>query len=227
MNSATSTEPGRPRAGSSPSASPADQPTFLPWHFFLLAVLASSTAAVLAARGLSMDRVVTLVLIIGAAGCAGLAVFRTLQPLVRADAGDQAEMVGRRTRAALGQQKALVLRALKELEFDHAMGKVSEADFEEMTSRLRARAVSVIRQLEGDNAYRTLIERELAERLANRIRTGQAAPPQAAPGGEAAPAAPAGPAPRAAAQAGPFCTACGTRNEVDARFCKACGHELA
>ena len=44
-------------------------------------------------------------------------------------------------RAALEREKALVLRSIKELEFDRAMGKVSPKDFDEMAGRLRARAI--------------------------------------------------------------------------------------
>ncbi len=35
------------------------------------------------------------------------------------------------------REKALVLRSIKELEFDRAMGKVSPRDFDEMSTRLR------------------------------------------------------------------------------------------
>ena len=49
-------------------------------------------------------------------------------------------MLGGRTRAALEREKTLSLRSIKELEFDRAMGKVSEKDFAEMGARLRARA---------------------------------------------------------------------------------------
>jgi zinc-ribbon domain len=219
MNSAISTEasrkggvtpPGAPPPASGPS-SPAS--AFLPWHFFVLAVLASATAAVLLTRGAPLSSAVMMILIIVTAGLAGLAVFRTLLPLVRADAGDRADMVGRRTRTSLDRQKTLVLRAIKELEFDKAMGKVSEADFQEMTDRLRTRALGLIKQLEAGDGYRELIERELSARLKDRIETGAAA--AAADAGATA-----------KAPAGPYCTACGTRNEGDARFCKACGHQL-
>ena len=40
-------------------------------------------------------------------------------------------------RQALEREKALVLRSIKELEFDHAMRKTATADFEEMRDRLR------------------------------------------------------------------------------------------
>ena len=46
------------------------------------------------------------------------------------------------------REKALVLRSIKELEFDHAMGKVSEADFADISPRLRARALDVMADLD-------------------------------------------------------------------------------
>ena len=51
-------------------------------------------------------------------------------------------------RAVLEREKMLVLRSIKELEFDRAMGKVSAADFDEMAGRLRARALSLMKQLD-------------------------------------------------------------------------------
>ena len=83
-------------------------------------------------------------LTVAAAGFAAYALYRTLSPLVSGDVGDDAAMVGGRTRAALERDKTLVLRAIKELEFDHAMGKVADGDFDEMRDRLRARALRLI-----------------------------------------------------------------------------------
>ena len=60
-----------------------------------------------------------------------------------------------RARAALEREKALVLRSLKELEFDQAMGKLSATDFDEMGGRLRARAIALMKQLDaGGSGYR-------------------------------------------------------------------------
>ena len=69
----------------------------------------------------------------------------------------------------------LVLRSIKELEFDRAMGKVSDQDFQEMAARLRARAIALMKQLDDSGAgYRQLIEQEL------RTRLGRAGTPPAA-----------------------------------------------
>jgi hypothetical protein len=82
------------------------------------------------------------------------------------------------------------------------MEKVSEADFIEMRDRLRQRALRLMRKLDGGGAYRQLIEQEVAARVGE-IEERPALPSSAA-----------------------FCTHCGTAHDVDARFCKACGHRL-
>src|SRR4029077_4800396 len=94
---------------------------------------------------------------------------RMVRPLVTAQ-DDRTSMVGHRTRAALEREKALTLRAIKELEFDRAMGKLSDSDWHEMSGRLRARATRLMRQLDAGDGYRERIERDLSKRL------GQASP---------------------------------------------------
>src|SRR6185295_12953390 len=93
-----------------------------------------------------------------------IAALRTLRPLVTAEE-DRTAMFGHRTRAALEREKMLALRAIKELEFDRAMGKVSDTDWQEMSGRLRTRATRLMRQLDAGVGYRAQIERDLAKRL--------------------------------------------------------------
>jgi rRNA maturation endonuclease Nob1 len=118
-------------------------------------------------------------------------------------------MVGERTRAALEREKQLALRAIKELEFDKAMGKISEEDFRDMAGRLRSRASRLIRQLDAGAGYRARIEQDVAKRLGESAVSSR----QDAAGSE----------PRPAARA---CASCSTSNDVDARFCKGCGARL-
>ena len=186
-----------------------DARTFRPWHLFVLAGLLASTVGVLVIRPGDPVVLVLLVAAIGSAAWVGLMLYRTLWPLATPGFTDRTEIVGGRTRAALEREKTLVLRAIKELEFDNAMSKVSAADFREMSGRLRARAVTLMRQLDVTlPGYREVIERELA------LRLGSPAGGSPAPGGldDAAEGAP--------------CPACATANDQDARFCKACGAEL-
>jgi hypothetical protein len=185
-----------------------------PWHFFLLLSLVAATVAVVVAREARPEHLVLISLTIGAAGFAGVALYRTLAPLVGKEESPPAGGLSESMRAVLEREKMLVLRSIKELEFDRAMGKVSAKDFEEMSGRLRARAMSLMRQLDTESGYRELIERDLQARLnsaggrVRRERTARPAP-AAAPDVKAAGAC-----------------ACGTANDADAAFCKRCGAKL-
>ena len=73
-------------------------------------------------------------------------------------------LLGGRTRAALEREKTLVLRSIKELEFDRAMGKVSEKDFAEMGGAAARAGGRLMRQLDAGAGYREQIEKEIAKR---------------------------------------------------------------
>jgi hypothetical protein len=99
------------------------------------------------------------------------------------------------------------------------MGKISDADFDDMRRRLRARAMMVMRQLDVDaGGYREIIERDLAGKLA-----------AAGAGPDRVGTPPAEPRVVRDADARPSrrsCPSCETSNDVDARFCKQCGSQL-
>jgi hypothetical protein len=127
-----------------------------------------ATVAVIVSRQSTPEHLVLISFTIGAAGAAAAGFYRMLAPLAVEDAEELfREPLSERSRLTLEREKALVLRSIKELEFDRAMGKLSDKDFEEMGGRLRARAISLIKQLDdGSAGYRELIERELKARLA-------------------------------------------------------------
>jgi hypothetical protein len=179
-----------------------------PAHFFVLASLIAATAAVILSRQSSPEQLVLISLVIAAAGLAAAGLYRMLSPLVSDVSATLVEPLSERARAALQREKLLVMRSIKELEFDRSMGKMSQADFDEMAGRLRARALLLIKQLDDDGSgYRSMIEREISERLAANT---------------AAPAAVESAAPAASTSA----CACGTPNDADAVFCKKCGRRL-
>ena len=178
--------------------------SFRPWHLFVLIALVAATIAILVARPSSPVVAVLLTLGIGAAGFVGLMAYRAILPLTQKNFREATVMVGSRSRAAVQREKTLVLRSIKELEFDRAMGKVSDADFQEMGSRLRTRAIRLMKQLDVEAVdFLAVIERELQERL------GQSDDP---------------PSPKG--QDSRVCGHCSTGNELDARFCKECGQVL-
>jgi hypothetical protein len=216
-----------------------------PWQLFTLAGLIGATIVVFMSRGETPAGIILLSLIIFAAAYVGLAALRTFLPLTGIITDTGPEVLGGRTRAALEREKTLLLRSIKELEFDRGMGKVSEKDFAEMSARLRARAARLMRQLDAGSLYRQQIEQEVERRLAaaGAARKSEAGPASRAeaktsvaeqpPAGRVPPAdEPAGgPAPAAAPAvrdepAGAACPSCATANDPDARFCKNCGTRL-
>lgn len=135
------------------------------------------------------------------------------------------QALGSFTQAELRDEKRRLLRAIKELEFDHGMGKLSQGDFEAVIATYRLRAIEVMRALEGGATLHPELARLLAEREAKRggapADVIPASPASAivtppASEGEAAPVSPLDATTR-------LCGACGTSNDVDARFCKHCG----
>lgn len=198
MSSETSTEHGRLRSDT--NISPV-QPGMQPWQFFVLAGLGCATAVTFLMRGQGVLAVILVSLLMATTALVGLAVLRTLRPLF-APQDERAVLIGDRTRAALEQEKSLALRTIKELEFDRAMGKVSEEDFREMSVRLRARAGRLMKQLDAGSLYRAQIERDVTKRL------GAATDVKASSATHA-------------------CPKCSTSNDPDARFCKSCGERLA
>jgi hypothetical protein len=136
--------------------------------------------------------------------------FRAAQALVKeapkAEAG--AVVTGKR-RKELEREKQALLKALKELDFDHQMGKVSDKDFAEISSTYRARAIRVMRQLDdAGRDYEAMIARDVAERVAQKQSTVDR-PPSTAIASDPA-----------------TCAKCSTKNDSDAEFCKKCGNKL-
>jgi hypothetical protein len=116
---------------------------------------------------------------------------------------------------ALSEQKRRVLRALKDLESERAIGKIEEADYDVLVARYRDEAKTVMREM--DLQVEPL--RDEAEKLARSFLKKRGLEPEGT-----APAT----AERPAASDGRVaCRKCKTSNEPDAAFCKKCGGSLA
>jgi len=201
MSSATSTDRAYgPGETSDKRAAQADS-SLQPWQFFVLAGLGCATAVTFMVRGQGVTVVILLTLLMAAAALVGAAALRTVRPLVT-DFDDRTQMIGQRTRVALEREKLLTLRAIKDLEFDRAMGKLSDEDFKDMSARLRTRAGRLIRDLDAGATYRAQVEQDLAKRMGAKAAAETARDRTRA------------------------CAACSTPNDLDARFCKGCGTKL-
>ncbi|MGF1467063.1 MAG: hypothetical protein ACFCGT_13100 [Sandaracinaceae bacterium] len=107
-------------------------------------------------------------------------------------------------RAALLDEKAALLRSIKDLALERDVGKVSEEDFQELDREYRLRAKEVLRQLdERVGPHLEAAEKDVARAMAEAA--------ESAPADEEAPQA---------------CPACGIVNDPDARFCKGCAAPL-
>jgi hypothetical protein len=181
-----------------------EEPFLQPWQFFLLGGMLAATATVIVATGQRPANIIILSITVVSVSFVGLGAYRMLSPLVTEQANTGFTIAGR-TRIALEREKALVLRSLKELEFDFAMGKMSKVDFDEMAGRLRARALGLMRQLDAGGGYKEQIASEVETRLAQTASASSAYSAESAKG---------------------FCAACGTPHDPDAKFCKNCGAKL-
>ena len=115
----------------------------------------------------------------------------------------------------LDEQKRRVLRALKDLEGERALGKIDESDYEAIAMQYREEAKALMRQMDR-KAAPALAE---AERIANEYLVARGLGAQekgAAPSASAA-----------SSRGRVVCPGCATSNEPDATFCKKCGLAIA
>jgi NADH pyrophosphatase NudC (nudix superfamily) len=100
--------------------------------------------------------------------------------------------------------KERALLAIREADFDHRTGKLSDEDYAALRAELEARALSAMSAIESASALHPVPS------LAAATAATAPAASQAARGGEP----------------GGFCPACGVRFVRDARFCSGCGQKL-
>ncbi len=141
------------------------------------------------------------------------------------------------------ERKRSILRALKDLDYERSVGKISDEDFAELSARYRADAKALLKLIDAESApMRQRAEERLAARLrgekaSDAPRKGKKAKAKTksaegqVPSAETpAASAPASDAPVQAVPAPPLattlCPSCATPNDGDAAFCKRCGVAL-
>jgi len=119
--------------------------------------------------------------------------------------------------------RAVAFGALREIEFDRATGKLSDADYDDLHRKYTAEALASMRAETADQPKPRVAARPAA-----------AGPPEAGPA--VCPVHGPRPEPDAAfcsecgrrlGAQGAYCARCGTSLEVDARYCHACGARSA
>jgi rubrerythrin len=105
----------------------------------------------------------------------------------------------------LEAEKEEIYRAIKDMEFDYKMGKLSGDDYRNLSERYRAKAVESLKRIE-EQAGR---EKDLAEEIEEEIEKEVLALRERPKKGE-----------------GFFCTQCGQKASPGDQFCSRCGRKL-
>lgn len=113
------------------------------------------------------------------------------------------------------EQKAFLLRALQDLDFERSVGKIDDEDYEELRDHYRSRARQALKSTSRDGLGLDEAEKEVRAYLRQR----RTAPPSKRQlddleGIDEAP------------KDTCACASCGTVNDPDARFCKRCGERI-
>ncbi len=137
-------------------------------------------------------------------------------PLLRPRMAGEGASARELRRTQLAEEKDRLLGAVRDLEHDRETGKIDDADFQALASRLKLEAAKVLRDLDVNEGRRL----RRTERPSEASAGSAAAAFGSSGGGTTAPEAPAGSEHR-------FCTRCGRRVAIDDRFCGGCGVPLS
>ncbi len=131
------------------------------------------------------------------------------------------QMARRRVESSFGtaERKRTALRALKDIEMDHALGKLDDTDYADLSSSYREQAKSIFREIEET----VRPQRARAEQLAHAYLTKRGVVAGQPSDHGATPRPKETREPRRRVE----CSGCSSSNEPDATFCKGCGARLA
>ncbi len=129
------------------------------------------------------------------------ALFAVAYPiLLRSGSARQAVTSAEETLAELLAQREAAFQALRELHFDHRVGKITDEDFAAFEANLKLHAAETLRALDRWEAE---VDAELEDLIARELRRR-----------------------KAATATGRRCPACGRPAEPEDKFCAGCGAAL-
>jgi hypothetical protein len=118
------------------------------------------------------------------------------------------------------ERKRRVLRALKDLDLEHEVGKIDDADYAKLSTAYREEAKTILRAMDADvEPLRAKAEQMVKAHLKKKGLGEPKADDVPEPPTEPSRESPSSPARLA-------CPKCATSNEPDAAFCKKCGAPL-
>jgi hypothetical protein len=181
-----------------------------------LTLVAATTIGFAAGIGMALLAILT-----GALLGAILLVWHSLRTLAGdADVDVGLELATTRAPTELSDKKQRALRALKDLEQEHALGKIDDVDYAALDADYRAQAKEVIREMDDELApFREKAEALVREHLEKHPVKVEKEPAEEDDDDDAD---------DDDADDGVIdCPKCDTENDSDATFCKKCGEKLA
>lgn len=127
--------------------------------------------------------------------------YYTLRPLFRAEGSSGSEARGETEADRLLDRKNVIYRNLRDLELEHKMGRLSDADFRQLEAGYKAEAAALLQQLDQLNAVKRVVKQ-------NERKQAEAAPSKSVPAVQ-------------------HCPSCGAESPAGKRYCGECGHSLA
>lgn len=162
-----------------------------------------------------------LIIVFGLLVAAALFIF-ILQPIWegRAVVGEEDIPLPVEDLDELYAKRDAIYEAIKELELDYQVGKLSEEDYKRFSARLKREAAEILRRIDEYPKRQAHIRERLEARVQElKAALGGASPARPAPAFATEPAVAA-----TAETAGPkFCTQCGAPLRPTDRFCSQCG----
>ncbi len=148
-----------------------------------------------------------LVLWLACAALVVIAGFYIITPLFRKSAGRlDIDLFAETEMDRLLGRKAVVYRNLKDLEFEHKMGRLSDGDFQQLNASYKNEAAAILQQLDLLNASENLeemIEKEAAARKSARYGSGSQQAPESS-----------------------RCPSCGAEIIPGKKYCADCGQRI-
>ncbi len=143
---------------------------------------------------------------IACAGIVVIAALYTLRPLFRASEGNlDIDLLAETELDRLLDRKNVVYKNLRDLEFEHKMGRLTDLDFQQLASGYKGEASSILQRLDQLHASEDLderIEKDIAARKSKQTGSGKK---ERVPG---------------------RCPSCGSEIVSGKKFCADCGQRL-
>jgi hypothetical protein len=148
-----------------------------------------------------------------------LAIYFAVSPLLQA--GRAAMVVEDDKLVELLGRKDATLQAIKDLEFDYRVGKMSQEDYQRLDQRLRRQAIGLMQQIEKVAPESASLDEQLESIIAQFRQTSLPSTPAPSVPTSTASASP------SASNSARFCTECGKPIEAGHKFCAYCGTAVA